>query len=258
MWIALVIALLLVVAWPTGRPRRRGRPVLRDTGPQWRSMYGRRALLRYGIGLGVAAVLAYSGADEAFDRWHTRALDVREGRGGNAQPPSPSDRVAAAVKPAGERWWFLVWLLTAVADWRWRSTAFTRWGRANFEALCVGLPLLWATQYGLGANRPSSRGGSPRWRPFQNANSASGHAMLGAVPWWTLAQRLPDTVTRSLTRGLGLVTGWSRLNDRKHYLSQVLLGWLIAANAVAAVSQEGEERDDRCRSASGESRLPHP
>jgi hypothetical protein len=256
-WLALAVALVVVMVWPAGRPRRRGRPLLRDTGPQWRRAYGRRALLRYGVALGAAAVLAYGGADEAFDRWHTRTLDVREGRGGHRSPPSASDRVASVVKPAGQRWWFLVWLGMALADWRWRSTAVTRWGRANFEALCVGLPLLWATQYGLGANRPSSRNGSPRWHPLRHANSASGHAMLGAVPWWNLAQRAPTRAARGVLRAAGLLTGWSRLNDRKHYLSQVMLGWVIAANAVAAV-QTGEERSDGTRSAAGEGGLSHP
>jgi len=31
------------------------------------------------------------------------------------------------------------------------------------------------------------------------------------------------------------LTGLSRINDRKHYLSQVILGWSIAWNAVEAV-----------------------
>jgi hypothetical protein len=233
--IVLAAVLLLVMFWPTGGHRRRGTPLLRHTGPQWRRAYGRRALLRYGLGLGVAAALAHLGADQAFDRWHTRTLDPREGRGGREQPPSASDRVAAIAKPAGERWWFLVWLTTALGDWLWRSSPFTRWGRANFEALCVGLPSLWVLQRGLGANRPSSTGGSPRWHPLKSANSASGHAFIGAVPWWTLARRLDARAARLAATALGTVTGWSRLNDRKHYLSQVLLGWLVAWNAVDAV-----------------------
>jgi hypothetical protein len=247
MTIVLAVVLLLVMLWPVRGPRRKGTTLLRHTGPQWRRAYGRRALLRYGLALGAAAALAHLGGDESFDRWHTRALDVREGRGGRRQPPSSSDRVAAIAKPAGERWWFLVWLTAALGDWLWRSTSFSRWGRANFEAFCVGLPSLWVLQRGLGANRPSSDGGSPRWRPFQNANSASGHAFIGAVPWWTLARRLNGPATRSAATALGLVTGWSRLNDRKHYLSQVLLGWTVAWNAVDAVdtvdSPPGEAKD---------------
>ncbi len=244
MTIILAIVLLLVVFWPVRGPRRQGITLLRHTGPQWRRAYGRRALLRYGLALGAAAVLAHLGGDESFDRWHTRALDAREGRGGRDQVPSTSDRVAAAVKPLGERWWFLVWLTTALGDWLWRSSSFTRWGRANFEAFCVGLPSLWVIQRGLGANRPSSADGSPRWRPLQHANSASGHAFLGAVPFWTLARRLPAPALRGVAGALGTLAGWSRLNDRKHYLSQVLLGWTIAWNAVDAVDAPPAEAQD--------------
>jgi hypothetical protein len=257
MWVIAAVVLLAVVAWPTGGAGR-GRALFRHTGPQWRRGYGRRAFLRLGGALGVAAVLVYSGADEAVERWHTATLDPREGRAearrdeiraaGRRQeanrlktesfPSSPSDRVAQAFKPMGEREWFLVWGVTGLIDWLWRSSAASRWGRANFEAMCVGLPTLWTVQRVLGSNRPSSHDGSPRWRPFEHANAASGHAFLGAIPFWTLAHRLGPAWSRAAARGLGLVTGWSRINDRKHYLSQVLLGWTIAHNAVAATAPE--------------------
>jgi len=258
MWLAALLALVLVLVWPTGGPRRRGRALFRHTGSQWRRNYGRRAFLRLGLALGAAAVLVYSGADEALDRQHTRGLDPREGRAEAARdalraagrlddakalktesfPSSPSDRLARAAKPTGERAMFAVWGLVALGDWLVRSTPFSRWGRANFEALCVGLPVLWTVQRGLGANRPSSADGSPRWRPLQHANAASGHAFIGAVPWWPLAHRLRPGALRGVARAVGLVAGWSRVNDRKHYSSQVLLGWVIAGNAVAAVQPD--------------------
>lgn len=259
MWMIAAAVLLVVMLWPT--PRRRGPALFRHTGRQWKRGYGRRAFLRLGGALGLAAVLAYSGADEAFERWHTGALDPREGRAEEARdalraqgrkdeakhlktesfPNSGSDFVAQAAKPWGERELFLVWGVTGLADWLWRSSPASRWGRANFEAMCVGLPTLWTVQRVLGANRPSSHDGSPRWRPFQHANSASGHAFIGAIPFWTLARRLSPAWARGLAAGLGTLTGWSRINDRKHYLSQVLLGWTIAFNAVSAVSPDGEE-----------------
>ncbi|MEZ4389059.1 MAG: phosphatase PAP2 family protein [Candidatus Krumholzibacteriia bacterium] len=243
--------------------RERGPALLRHTAPQWRRAYGRRAFLRLGVALGAAAVLAYSGADEAFDRWHTGLLDPREGRAEAARealrasgrkaeakhlktesfPGSASDLVARAFKPWGERELFLIWGTVGLADWLWRTNPVTRWGRANFEAMCVGLPTLWTVQRGLGANRPSSRDGSPRWRPLQHANSASGHAFMGAIPFWNLARRLDARWAQWLAASLGAVTGWSRLNDRKHYLSQVLLGWTIAWNAVAAVGPEAAAPD---------------
>lgn len=253
MWMIAAAVLVIVVVWPTPR-RSRGRALFRHTGPQWRRGYGRRAFLRLGTALGVAAVLVYSGADDRFERWHTRTFDPREGRAEAARDElraigekkranamktesfasSASDRVAQVAKPLGEREWFLIWGGLGLVDWLWRSSEATRWARANFEAMCVGLPTLWTVQRVLGANRPSSHDGSPRWRPFQHANAASGHAFLGAIPLWTLARRLRPQWARGAAGALGTLTGWSRINDRKHYLSQVLLGWTIAYNAVDA------------------------
>jgi len=257
MWILAFIVLVVVLVWPTGGPRQRGRAVFRHTGPQWRRNYGRRSFIRYGLALGTAAVLVYTGADTAFEQRHTAVFDPREGRLENARevlraegkndeadalpienfPNGIGDGAARTIKPTGDRGWFLVWGLTAASDWLWRSTSATRWGRANFEAMCVGLPMLWTTQRVLGSNRPSSRDGSPHWRPFEHANAASGHAFMGAIPWWNLARRLNPVLARGAAGALGMVAGWSRLNDRKHYLSQVILGWTIAYNAVDAVGE---------------------
>jgi membrane-associated phospholipid phosphatase len=272
-WQAALVLLILVVVWPTGGVRRRGRPLFRHTGPQWRRMYGRRALLRLGLALGAAAVLVYSGADTALERRHTAWADPREGRAEAARdalraagrrerarhlkteafPSSASDRVAQAAEPLGNREMFFICGLGAAVDWLWKSSPLSRWSRASFEAMVVGLPMLWTVQRVLGSNRPSSRDGSPRWRPFEHANAASGHAFLGAIPLWTLAARLDHSLARGAARFCGLLTGWSRLNDRKHYPSQILLGWTIAANAVIAVEAEGQSgAPSRPASVSGE------
>jgi membrane-associated phospholipid phosphatase len=103
----------------------------------------------------------------------------------------------------------------------------------------VGLPTLWTVQRGLGANRPSSDDADPRWRPLAADNSASGHAFIAAVPWLNLARRTDSRVAAAIARAASWLTGWSRLNDRKHYVSQIVLGWVIAWNAVSAVDAEG-------------------
>ena len=177
-----------------------------------------------GLALGAAGLLAYSGADEAIENWHRTRV-----RG------SLSDRLSHLFKYEGERFWFGNWALVAALDAWVRSNWFSRWGRANFEAMVVGLPTLWTLQRGLGANRPSSDDGSPRWRPMKAANSASGHAFLAAVPWLTLARRNQLVPVQWAARLGSVLTGWSRLNDRKHYVSQIILGWTIAWNAVWAV-----------------------
>ena len=218
----MVCALLVMPGrWLRGRPRD---PLFKGTGPHWRRNYSRRSFLRLGGAVTVAGVLAYSGADQAVEEIHSGTLRS-----------AGTDRFAHLVNPFGERFWFLNWLLVGVVDAWIRSGPFSRWGRSNFEAMAVGLPVLWTVQRGLGANRPSDEGPDPRWRPMADDNAASGHAFIAAIPWLSLARRTGNVPTRWMARAASTLTGWSRINDRKHYLSQVILGWTIAWNAVEAV-----------------------
>ncbi|PID81489.1 hypothetical protein CSA17_01600 [bacterium DOLJORAL78_65_58] len=233
MWIvfALSAVCVLLISPAVNRRRTGSRHLFVRTGRHWKRNYGRRAFLRLGLALGAAGLLAYSGADEAIENWHRTRVRGRF-----------SDRLSSFLKYEGERFWFGNWALVAALDAWVRSNAFSRWGRANFEAMVVGLPTLWTLQRGLGANRPSSEDGSPRWRPMRAANSASGHAFISAVPWLTLARRNRLVPVRWAARFGSVLTGWSRLNDRKHYVSQIILGWTIAWNAVWAVGESDAPR----------------
>ena len=230
MWIAIGLSVVCALLVMPGRSRR-GRdkaPLFKGTGGHWRRTFSRRSFLRLGGGLAAAGILAYSGADEAVDELHSGTLKS-----------SGTDAASHVANPFGERFWFLNWLLVGAIDAWVRSGPFSRWGRSNFEAMVVGLPVLWTMQRGLGANRPSDEDPNPRWRPLSDDNSASGHAFIAAIPWLNLARRLQGRPARWAARFGSVLTGWSRINDRKHYLSQVVLGWSIAWNAVEAV--HGEE-----------------
>lgn len=229
MWVALgLLVVCALLAWPGIRVRKgEAHHLIKGTGGHWRRNYGRRSFLRLLGATAVAGTLAYSGIDSAVDGFLTN--NVRS---------KGTDRLAAILKFFGERFWFAGWLLVAGIDAWWRTGRFSRWGRSNFEAMVVGLPTLWTVQRGLGANRPSSDDGDPRWRPLAAANSASGHTFMAAVPWLNLVRS--GGLGRMRWAGYvgSWLTGWSRLNDRKHYLSQVILGWTIAWNAVNAVQEK--------------------
>ena len=227
MWIAAGLVLVCALLAAPGCRRRRGSmaPLFAGTGPHWRRLYGRRGLLKLGAALAGAGVLVYSGLDAAATGWHDRR--VRS---------AGSDRVARVGYEAGKRPWFLLWAALAAVDAWVRSGPFTRWGRANFEAMCVGLPLLWTVQRGLGADRPDAAEPTPAWRPLRTDHAASGHAFIGAVPWLNAARAAVPGPVRPLLVAGSLLSGWSRLNDRKHYLSLVWLGWFLAWQATAAVA----------------------
>ena len=233
MWIVFGLCLVCAFLVVPAVPRRRGRyrPLFKGTGRHWRrNYYSRRTFLRLGAATLAAGLLAYSGADEAFESWHSGS--VRSAR---------TDRFSHVFKYFGERFWFSSWLLVAAVDAWLRTSAFSRWGRHNFEAMVVGLPTLWTVQRVLGANRPSSDDGNPRWRPMAADNSASGHTFIAAIPFLVAAREAGRPLPAWGLRALSPVTGWSRINDERHYLSQVLMGYALAWESVSAAALSPDE-----------------
>ena len=107
MWI--VIGLFLICAWLVWPGKRRARneskPLFVRTGSHWRRNYGRRSFLRLGGAVAAAGLLAWTGADEACDSFHSDVVRSRA-----------TDRSAGVVKYLGERFWFLNWgLLDSVS-----------------------------------------------------------------------------------------------------------------------------------------------
>jgi membrane-associated phospholipid phosphatase len=189
-------------------------------------LLSRRNFLRYGGALAGASVLVYSGADEAFEQWHTAHVKS-----------DASDAVARPMNFLGKRFWFGYWGAFALLDGLVGSHQVTRFGRACFEAMVAGLPTLWTTQRVLGASRPNENRG-PGFHPFADANAASGHAFIWGIPCFVAWRMFARRSAKLTAAALAPWVGWSRLNDRKHYLSQVLLGYGIAWAAVEAVLPE--------------------
>ena len=107
--------------------------------------------------------------------------------------------------------------------------------------MVVGLPALWTIQKVMGAGRPTDPVASPHYHPFADDNTASGHTFIAAVPLLNLARIAGGPLERGAAYLASAATGWSRLNDRKHYLSQVLLGYYLAWQAVDTVNRDADE-----------------
>jgi hypothetical protein len=228
--VALTLAIVLLAMLVAGGLRRRSsnpeRPVdpLRQLGPTGRRLYTRRNFLKLVGATAGGAVISYSGLDEAVHDLHLNHLKG-----------DPSDNLAHVAKEFGENGIVLAGLTYALADWAFPGTAIGRWGRECFTATATGLPVLWTWQRMLGGSRPSdAKEWGPRYRPFTDENSVSGHTFVGAVPFLVAARHVGIPVAAWSLRALSPATGWSRLNDGRHYLSQVLLGYGLAVEAARA------------------------
>ena len=210
--------------------RRSERRMRSEIGQSARRLYSRRSFLLLGGGIAASALLAYSGADEKIESWHVQRVKGRR-----------SDAASQVLHEYGERFWFLYWALLAAVDRFAVSTALTRHARSTFAAMAIGLPMLWSTQRALGAARPSDGKHGPRFAPFADDNAASGHAFISAAPWLVALRRCPQPWAKALCALAVPWVGWSRLNDRKHYLGQILLGGWIAYLATGAVTEPDEE-----------------
>jgi membrane-associated phospholipid phosphatase len=225
-WVPLVVLVGVAFLWRARGGRAKGRRLFSSTVHDYRVHYGRRNFMRWGAMVLGAAVLAYGGVDERFDRWHQDAVRSEA-----------TDAVARLFHFLGERFWFAYWAVFALLDATWNSTPLTRWGRLSFEAMVVGLPSLWATQRLLGASRPGEAAHGPRLKPFADDNAASGHTFIAAIPWLVAARLAGKRAPRAAAYAMSPLTGWSRINDGQHYLSQVALGYALAWGAVETVTE---------------------
>ena len=228
--VALILAIVLLALLVAGGLRRHGddpdRPPdpLRQLGPAGRRLYTRRNFLKLVGATAGGAVISYSGLDEAVHELHLSQV-----RG------DTSDKVAHVAKEFGENEIAMAGLVYALADWALPGTTIGHWGRECFTATATGLPVLWTWQRVLGGSRPSdAKEWGPRYRPFTDENSVSGHTFVAAVPFLVGARHVGLPVAAWGLRALSPVTGWSRLNDERHYLSQVLLGYGLAFEAARA------------------------
>jgi hypothetical protein len=113
-------------------------------------------------------------------------------------------------------------------------------GSRSVRIILTGAPPMGLFQRLLGSGRPTQ--GSSRWTPFKNATGMSGHTFLGAVPFLTV-YTLTDKKWLQITAiALSPLVGISRINDDKHYLSQVIGGWSCAFIAARSIVKNPEKK----------------
>ncbi len=195
----------------------------------FKNFYSPINLLEVGAGIGVAAPLANTSADESIRRWYQHHVHQASTINMAANIFSYGCE-AWAVVPAGiEGMGLAGWLNEDYAN----DGGWGEWSNRSLRSMAIGTPTLLATYVILGAGRPSS--GDSHWHPFQDVHGASGHTFYGAIPFLTAAEMTDNPWLETPLFLASFATGWARIHKDQHYFSQVVLGWWLAYLSVRRV-----------------------
>jgi len=192
--------------------------------------YSCKSLAALAAGLGGAAALANTSADQSVRDWY-------QGRPTTATV----DGFSRGVSYAGQLWVLVPIGLECAAlagkagEGYATDGGWYEWGNRSLRATAVGFPPVLALYGLLGSARPDRH--DSRWRPFNDFHGVSGHTFVGAVPFLTAAAMTDRYWLKVPLFAGSFLSGWSRLHDDRHYLSQIALGWWIAYLAVASVDE---------------------
>ncbi|HXH54670.1 MAG TPA: phosphatase PAP2 family protein [Gammaproteobacteria bacterium] len=194
-------------------------------------------LLFFGGAFLGAGVLANTGLDRAFaDHYQT---DFKT---------KGTDSVFALPKAVGGlSYYFVPIFLTSVAVGHLREhtllgNVLYHWGYRSFRTILLGGAQQIAFTHLLGSGRPNLKQDS-KWQPFRYPTGVSGHAFYGAIPFLTAAMMSDPPLLKYGLYTISTLPGLSRVNDDKHYLSQVILGWSIAFLSARSIYQTDLDRD---------------
>ena len=199
------------------------------------NFYSRGTMRDLLLGIGAGSILANTSLDGDFQDWYQD--DVRS---------LGTDDFAAFSKTFGEGQFVIptmagLAVLGALCDYTPCGDLVKDFGCRSTRAYLVGAPPTLLLQFGLGASRPGETSRGSQWKPFDDVNGVSGHALVGAVPFITAAKMTDNPCLKGGLYLCSTFTAWSRVNDDRHYLSQACLGWWIAYLACRAVDDTEDE-----------------
>lgn len=115
------------------------------------------------------------------------------------------------------------------------ANTISQWSNRAFRITALMAPQQLALTNLAGAFRPE--GGDSHWRPFTAKRGVSGHAAYGAVPFLSAASLTNNFWWKGLWIGASFIPGLARVDDDKHYFSQVLFGWGLSWLAASTVDK---------------------
>jgi membrane-associated phospholipid phosphatase len=104
-------------------------------------------------------------------------------------------------------------------------------------ALATGISS--SLKYTIGRSRPPVAGDPVQFRPFSGSNSfPSGHTAVAFAIATSIADETDDSWSDVALYGAATLTAMSRINDDRHWTSDVLIGGLIGHLSARWVSKQ--------------------
>jgi membrane-associated phospholipid phosphatase len=193
----------------------------------------RTNLIKLGIGVAGAAALANTGADRYIRNKYQDDLRSTKTDDATKLFNARTLTLASVLGPGyvvayGAGVWF-------------DNPTMEEWAQKSFRATLVGAPALGLLAGVTGGGRPTT--GDSRWKPFENFNGISGHSYFTTIPFLTAAKMSENPYQKAIFYVLSTLPALSRVNDDKHYFSQVAVAWYLAYLSCAAV-EKGDDRQE--------------
>lgn len=206
----------------------------------YKNFYSTDRLARMGLVFAGAGIVANTNMDMSIRNWYQDKVRSSQT---NSTASNPQKDFTLNAKFFGEGKYLVpVALLSSSINLITPDTAVGNWGAYASRAYITGLPAMWLMQIVTGASRPGETPEGSTWRPFNDDNGVSGHAFIGTVPFLTLAKMNPENNFIKYPAYIAsAAAAWSRVNDDKHFTSQVVLGWYMAWEAVDTVFSSNEK-----------------
>ncbi|MFA6148158.1 MAG: phosphatase PAP2 family protein [bacterium] len=195
----------------------------------------RENLTKLGIGVAGTAVIANTGIDRYIRNKYQDDLRSTETDDATKIFNISAGGIALVIAPA--------YLGAYGAGKLFHNPTMVEWAENSFRATVVGGPALLLLAAATGGDRPTE--GDSNWGAFNNFHGISGHTYFSAVPFITAAKMSENPYQKAIFYGLSTLTGIGRINDDKHYFSQVALGWYIAYLSCAVVEKGNDLQEGR-------------
>ncbi len=197
--------------------------------------------IRLGVAFGSMSVVANTSTDQNIRNWYQNNIRSQK-----------TDNFAVYAKLFGEgKYMIPISLLASSINLIDDDSSIGFWGARVARTYLVGSPALLVAQRLTSALRPSSPTNDPsqnsHWKHLNVAkavNGVSGHAFMGSVPFMVIAKMYSNNPYAKYGAYLAsTLAAWSRVNDDKHYTSQIILGWYMAYESVDAVFNTDKKKN---------------